>query len=300
MYDNTSNTLFSKLDFSGKIMADAYSKPGLTLVSTPIGNLGDISLRAIEALQSADKILCEDTRVSIKLLERHGITNKLSNYHEHNAKLVRPKIIDGLKAGARIVLISDAGTPSISDPGYQLVKACIKNNLKISTVPGPTALIAALTISGLPTDSFYFGGFLPNKKTARRKKLLEQKDLETTLIFYDSARRLLNSLKDANYCLGERPAVIARELTKIHEDVQRGNILELIEYYEHSGSPKGEVVIIIGPPTKKPNVDTKELEIVLRELLTNNSLRDSVKLATDKLGVSRSIIYEHALKINRE
>ena len=159
-------------------------------------------------MQSADKILCEDTRVSIKLLERHGITNKLSNYHEHNAKLVRPKIIDGLKAGARIVLISDAGTPSISDPGYQLVKACIKNNLKISTVPGPTALIAALTISGLPTDSFYFGGFLPNKKTARRKKLLEQKDLETTLIFYDSARRLLNSLKDADYFLGEGLSLI--------------------------------------------------------------------------------------------
>ena len=155
-------------------MADPHSKPGLTLVSTPIGNLGDISLRAIEALRSADKILCEDTRVSKKLLEKHGIVSRLSNYHEHNAKLVRPKIIDGLKAGAKIVLISDAGTPSISDPGYQLVKACIKNDLKISTVPGPTALIAALTISGLPTDSFYFGGFLPNKRNARLKKLLEK------------------------------------------------------------------------------------------------------------------------------
>ena len=281
-------------------MADPHSKPGLTLVSTPIGNLGDISLRAIEALRSADKILCEDTRVSKKLLEKHGIVSRLSNYHEHNAKLVRPKIIDGLKAGAKIVLISDAGTPSISDPGYQLVKACIKNDLKISTVPGPTALIAALTISGLPTDSFYFGAFLPNKRNARRKKLLEQKELETTLIFYDSAKRLLDSLKDANYCLGERSAAIARELTKIHEDVQRGNILELIEYYERNGPPKGEVVVVIGPPTKKPNVDQKELKLMLQELLSNNSLRDSVKLATDKLGVSRSIVYEQALNINKE
>ena len=281
-------------------MADPHSKPGLTLVSTPIGNLGDISLRAIEALRSADKILCEDTRVSKKLLEKHGIVSRLSNYHEHNAKLVRPKIIDGLKAGAKIVLISDAGTPSISDPGYQLVKACIKNDLKISTVPGPTALIAALTISGLPTDSFYFGGFLPNKRNARRKKLLEKKELETTLIFYDSAKRLLDSLKDANYCLGERPAAIARELTKIHEDVQRGNILELLEYYERNGPPKGEVVVVIGPPAKKPNVDQKELKLLLQELLSNNSLRDSVKLATDKLGVSRSIVYEQALNINKE
>jgi 16S rRNA (cytidine1402-2'-O)-methyltransferase len=290
----------SKLDHNGEIMANIGSQNTLTLVATPIGNMGDISIRAIAAFQAADLILCEDTRVSKKLLSRYNIETKLLSYHEHNAEQMRPKIINELRSGAKVILISDAGTPTISDPGYQLVQACIKANIIVSTIPGPTALIAALTISGLPTDSFYFGGFLPNKQIARRKVFMAKKELDATLIFYDSAKRLLRSLADAIYCFTDRHAAVARELTKLHEDVRRGSLTELYNLFEKSGAPRGEVVILIGPPDKKPVVDTKSLRKKLRILLLKNTLRDSVKIVSDDLGIKRSIVYEQALKISKE
>ena len=278
-------------------MTSTNSTPGLILVSTPIGNMGDISLRAIEAFRDADKILCEDTRVSRKLLKKYNIETKLSSYHEHNAQKIKPKIIRDLETGARIVLISDAGTPLISDPGYQLVRACIDSKIQISTVPGPTALTTALAVSGLPPDTFYFGGFLPSKKSARRNVFLEKVALKTTLIFYESPNRLTGCLEDAIFSLGNRDAAVARELTKLHEDIQRGTLKNLLGFYKKSGPPKGELVLMIGPPCKKVNTDMKALEAFLRKLLKNNSLRDTVKIATDSTGVPRSVVYERALKI---
>jgi 16S rRNA (cytidine1402-2'-O)-methyltransferase len=300
MTDIITSSNSSRLDHNGEIMANIGSQNTLILVATPIGNMGDISIRAIAAFEEADIILCEDTRVSKKLLLKYSIETKLLSYHEHNAEQMRPKIIKELRSGARVVLISDAGTPTISDPGYQLVQACIKENIVVSTIPGPTALIAALTISGLPTDSFYFGGFLPTKQIARRKIFMAKKDLDATLIFYDSAKRLLRSLADAVYCLKDRRAAVARELTKLHEDVKRGTLTDLYDLFEKSGAPRGEVVILIGPPDKKLVVDIETLENKLRTLLLKNTLRDSVKLVSDHLGIKRSIVYEQALKISKE
>ena len=295
MYDNTLKEGDSKLGSNGKFMTVNNSTPNLIIVSTPIGNMGDISLRAIEACRDADRILCEDTRVSRKLLKKYNIETELSSYHEHNAQEIRPKIISDLETGARIVLISDAGTPLISDPGYQLVRACIDNKIRVSSVPGPTALITALAISGLPPDTFYFGGFLPSKKAARQKKFLEKVELKTTLIFYESPNRLTGCLEDALFCLGNRDAAVARELTKLHEDIQRGTLTDLLEFYKQSGRPKGELVLIIGPPSRTVDTDIEALETLLRKLLQNNSLRDTVKIATESLGIPRSTVYERAL-----
>ena len=218
------------------------------MIATPIGNMQDISLRAVRALSEADEVLCEDTRISRKLLSKHGIKTKLGLYHEHNAPAVRPKILKRLKDGRKIVLISDAGTPTISDPGYQLVNACIDSNIEVSTIPGPTALIAALSVSGLPTDKFYFGGFLPTKKNARRKSLASLQQLDATLVFYESPARLAASLEDAANYYSERPAAIARELTKLYEEVKRGTVLELSKLFSKTQPPKGEVVFLISPP----------------------------------------------------
>ena len=295
MDDNTLIKGDSKLGSNGKIMTTTNSTPNLILVSTPIGNMGDISLRAIEACRDADRILCEDTRVSRKLLKKYNIETKLSSYHEHNAQKIRPKIIRDLETGAQIVLISDAGTPLISDPGYQLVRACIDNEIQVSSVPGPTALITALAVSGLPPDTFYFGGFLPSKKATRQKVFSEKVDLKTTLIFYESPNRLIGCLEDALFCLGNRDAAVARELTKLHEDIRRGALTDLLEFYKKSGRPKGELVLMIGPPSRKVNTDMEALEALLRKLLKNNSLRDTVKIATDSLGIPRSTVYAHAL-----
>ena len=297
MSNNTLNKTASKLGSNGKIMTSSNSTARLILVSTPIGNMGDISLRAIEAFRGANKILCEDTRVSRKLLKKYNIETKLSSYHEHNAQKIKPKIIRDVETGARIVLISDAGTPLISDPGYQLVRACIDSGIQISTVPGPTALTAALAVSGLPPDTFYFGGFLPSKTSARRNVFLEKVALKTTLIFYESPNRLIGCLEDAVFCFGNRGATVARELTKLHEDVRRGTLTDLLEFYKKSGAPKGELVLVIGPPSKKANTDMEALETLLRKLLKNNSLRDTVKIASDTLDMQRSIVYERALII---
>ena len=300
MDNNTLNKRASKLGSNGKIMTSTNSTARLILVSTPIGNMGDISLRAIEAFRDADRILCEDTRVSRKLLKKYNIEAKLSSYHEHNAQRIKPKIIRDLETGARIVLISDAGTPLISDPGYQLVRACIDSKIQISSVPGPTALTTALAVSGLPPDTFYFGGFLPTKKSARRNVFLEKVALKTTLIFYESPNRLTSCLEDAIFCLGNRDATVARELTKLHEDIRRGTLTDLLEFYKKSAPPKGELVLVIGPPCKKANTDMEALETLLRKLLKNNSLRDTVKIASHALGIPRSIVYERALTLREK
>ncbi|MBH67231.1 MAG: 16S rRNA (cytidine(1402)-2'-O)-methyltransferase [Rhodospirillaceae bacterium] len=272
---------------------------GLTLVATPIGNMLDISKRAMSALAEADEVLCEDSRVSRKLLSRYGIKTKLRTYHEHNASKVRPKILEKLKSGAKIVLISDAGTPTISDPGYKLIRACIDSDIRVSTIPGPTAVIAALSISGLPTNKFYFGGFLPTKTNARKKILNTCQQLDATMVFYESPSRLAACLEDATVYFGERSAAVARELTKLHEEVRRGTVAELSKFYSSSTPPKGEAVLLIGPPDSKAVWNESAVERALSEALMSNTLRDAVQLVAAASGVSKSIIYDLALELNK-
>lgn len=278
-------------------MTSSSLNTGLTLIATPIGNMQDISLRAVLALSEADEVLCENTRVSRKLLSRHNIKAKLGVYHDHNASSVRPRILKRLKNGRKIVLISDAGTPTISDPGYQLVNACLDSNIEVSTIPGPTALIAALSISGLPTDKFYFGGFLPAKTNARQKTFNSLKQIDATLVFYESPARLAASLVDAKVFYSERPAAIARELTKLYEEVKRGTVSELSEFFSNTPTAKGEVVFLISPPLHKPEWDESALNKHLLEALESHTLRDSVKLISKVTGVPRSSLYKLALTL---
>ena len=201
------------------------------MIATPIGNLGDITLRALETLKLVDVIACEDTRVTRRLLDRYAVTTSMLAYHEHNAERVRPKLVERLKTGDAVGLVTDAGTPLISDPGFKLVRAAIDAGVPVTALPGPTAMIMALTVGGLPTDRFMFAGFLPNRQTARRRTLEELRALDATLVFYESPRRLAATLADMSDLLGSRDAAVGRELTKRYEEVIRGPIDELAHRY---------------------------------------------------------------------
>ena len=283
---------------NGKNMAIAGLWPGLTLVATPIGNLADLSARAIAAFNVADLVLCEDTRVSRKLFTACGVRPPVMSYHDHNAESVRPRILARLRAGERVVLVSDAGTPTIADPGYRLVQACIAETITVSTVPGPTALVAALAISGLPTDRFYFGGFLPPRAQARRNALEALKYLPATIIHYESPRRLAAALADAACVFPSRRAAVAREITKLHEEVRRGTVEELRELYTGIPPPRGEAVLLIGPPDAAETVIAAiDLDAALSGALAGASLRDAVQLVADQTGLARSQVYRHALRL---
>lgn len=220
--------------------------PGtLYLVATPIGNLADITHRAIQVLQHVSLIACEDTRHTQKLLQHYGIKTKTISYHDHNEQQRAVQLIDLLKQGSDVAVVSDAGTPSISDPGFRLVRAAIENEVPVVPVPGPSALISALIAAGLPTDEFFFAGFLPSKLNARRTRLTELKSVPGTLIFYEAPHRLSATLKDAYEILGEREAVVARELTKLHEEIRRGRLSELANRYENEANARGEIVVLI-------------------------------------------------------
>src|SRR5215475_8272320 len=216
----------------------------LYLVATPIGNLADITHRALQVLKDVDLIACEDTRHTNKLLNHYGITTKTISYHEHNEQQRASYLIEKLKEGSNIAVVSDAGTPSISDPGFRLVRAAIENDITVVPVPGPSALISALIAAGLPTDEFFFAGFLPSRTNARRTRLSELQSVPGTLIFYEAPHRLAAALKDALEVLGEREAVVARELTKLHEEIRRGRLSELAEHYAKE-VPRGEIVLIV-------------------------------------------------------
>ena len=220
------------------------SKGRLYIVATPIGNLKDFTFRAIDTLREVDHIFAEDTRKSIKLMKHYDITTSLDSYHEHNNTQKIPKIIRLLSKGKNIGLISDAGTPTISDPGYKLIRACIDEEIDIIPIPGASAITAALSASGLPSDSFFFLGFLPQKK-GRKKKISFLKSLENTIIIFESPHRLLKTLRELQDELGERPIIVARELTKLYEEIIRGNFSSVIEFFELK-KVKGEIVIIIG------------------------------------------------------
>lgn len=268
----------------------------LGLVATPIGNLGDITSRAVEWLTSADLIACEDTRVTGKLLRHLGIERPLLSYHEHNAEKMRPKILDRLAQGDRVALACDAGTPLISDPGYKLVRAAIDSGARVTVLPGPSAVLAALLLSGLPTDRFLFLGFLPNKSAARIRELEEFRSVRASLILFETGPRLAASLDDMAAVLGDRPAAITREITKIYEEARRGGLLDLARHYAETQPPKGEIVIVVGPPAQE-TPDAADLEPLLKAALARASLKDAVGEVARATGLARRQVYLRALAL---
>lgn len=223
-------------------------RPALYLVATPIGNLADVTVRALETLAAADILACEDTRVTRTLLARYGISRRATAYHEHNAAQAGPKLTEAVMTGKSVALVSDAGTPLVSDPGYRLVESVIEAGGAVVPIPGPSALLAALTVSGLPSDTFLFAGFLPSKGGQRTTRLEELRAVPATLVFYESPRRLAEALAAMADVLGDRPAAVCRELTKAFEQVRRGTLAVLAEAYAAEDAPKGEVVVCVGPP----------------------------------------------------
>jgi 16S rRNA (cytidine1402-2'-O)-methyltransferase len=271
----------------------------LVLVATPIGNLGDITARALEGLKSADLIACEDSRVTAKLLQHAGIEKPLLPYHDHNAEAMRPKLLARIAAGERVALVSDAGTPLISDPGYKLVQAAVAAGLAVTMLPGPSAPVMALTLSGLPSDRFLFGGFLPAKSKARREAVAEAARAPVTLVFFETAPRLLESLKDLHAVLGDRKAAVARELTKLFEEVRRESLSALIAHYEQAGAPKGEIVIVVGPPEEE-RASVEDVDALLRRALESMSVKDAAATVAAATGAPKRAVYARALELQGE
>lgn len=275
--------------------------PALYLVSTPIGNLKDISLRALETLSAVDYIACEDTRVSRVFFERYGILNKLISYHEHNAHIICSKIIHLLEQNHSIALISDAGTPLISDPGFRLVEDAQNKNLKIYALPGACAFLTALVASGLPPDSFAFLGFLPSKKNARIKKLEDAKHKNITTIFYESPQRLLATLEEALEVFGvNHEAVVARELTKKFEEVKRLPLEKLYEFYQKKESIKGEIVLLFAPFLKTKIYNRDEIDAMLKNALKNKPIRQISQEISGKTGLKKKDLYQRLLFLKDE
>ena len=281
---------------------DMVALPALVLVSTPIGNLQDFSPRAKQALSMADTILCEDTRTSAVLLRAHGISVRTQALHEHNEQARIPALIEAMQNGARYALISDAGTPLVSDPGYRLVRAAIAAGLNVSGIPGPNAALLALTLSGLPPHPFMFTGFLPPKSGARQAAFLvlrgaELAGLEATHIFYEAPHRLADFLADAAAVLGPRPAAVCRELTKHFEEVRRGTLDELAAHYA-AHQARGEICITIGPaPEESATAD--DLDTALRTALASMSVKDAAAHVATATGLPKKQVYARALALGR-
>ena len=271
------------------------AQAGLYIIATPIGNLKDITLRALDTLAACDLIVCEDTRVTGKLLAHYGIKKPLLSYNDHNGGERRPKILSELAAGKSVALVSDAGTPLISDPGYKLVREAMERGIYVSALPGASAALAALCLSGLPSDRFFFAGFLPAKKEACRKDIRLLAGIPATLVLFESARRLPETLKLLHEELGERAAAVSREITKLYEETRRGSLQELHEFYQASGAPKGEVVIVIGPPGKK-EISAGDIDERLKELLSSHSVKEAAAMLAKETGRPRKEIYQMALQ----
>jgi len=237
-----------RYSIKGAVFEAERLAPGLHVTSTPIGHLADISLRAVNALAAADEILCEDTRVTGKLLQRYGISTRLVPYHDHNAAKLRPRILAELAAGKALVLVSDAGTPLVSDPGFKLARAVIEAGLPLHVIPGASAPLAALALSGLPSDRFMFAGFLPEKQGERRRLLASLKTVPATLIFFESPRRIEAALADITEMLGPRPVAVTRELTKLYEEALRGSAPEVAALLASREAIKGEITLVVSPP----------------------------------------------------
>jgi 16S rRNA (cytidine1402-2'-O)-methyltransferase len=272
--------------------------PGLHVVATPIGNLRDITLRALETLAAADLIACEDTRVTRKLIDHYGITTPLTPYHEHNAAQARPKLLARLAAGAAVALVSDAGTPLISDPGFKLAREASAAGHTVTALPGASAVLAALTVSGLPTDRFMFEGFLPAREGQRRNRIAEIKPIPATLVLFETGPRIGAALADLAAALGPREAAVCRELTKLYEEVCHGDLVTLASLYA-SVEPRGEIVIVIAPPGA-PAPDAADLDTLLRQALGRVSVKEAVGEIAAVTGRPRREVYQRALALAQE
>jgi 16S rRNA (cytidine1402-2'-O)-methyltransferase len=283
----------------GTAIEVAKAAPGLYLVATPIGNLGDITLRALELLAGADVIACEDTRVTRKLTERYGIATPLTPYHEHNAAEARPKLLSRLANEQAVALVSDAGTPLISDPGYKLVRAACEAGHAVTALPGASAVLAALSIGGQPTDRFFFEGFLPAKKTARQKRVAALANIPATLVLFESGSRLAAMLADLAAAFGPRTVAICREMTKLHEEVKRGDLEALAREYASGAEMRGEFAIVVAPPA---NAEEKagEVDALLRKALMRVSVKDAVGEVAFATGRPRRDVYQRALVLAKD
>ncbi|MCP9627573.1 16S rRNA (cytidine(1402)-2'-O)-methyltransferase [Rhodopseudomonas palustris] len=285
---------------AGQKLIAPRAAPGLHLVATPIGNLGDITLRALETLAGVDLIACEDTRITHRLTERYGIAAPLTAYHEHNAAQARPKILERLARGGSVALVSDAGTPLISDPGFKLVREATAAGHEVIALPGASAVLAALTLAALPTDRFFFDGFLPPKQGARRNRLGELAAIDATLVLFEAGSRIHASLRDLADVLGDRDAAVCRELTKLHQEVRRAPLQQLADTAETLDT-RGEFVVVIGPPDAAAQAMTPDaLDAWLRDALQDASVKDAVAQAVEISGRPRREIYARALELVRE
>jgi 16S rRNA (cytidine1402-2'-O)-methyltransferase len=272
---------------------------GLYLVATPIGNLRDVTWRALDTLAAADVIACEDTRVTRKLVDHYGIGTPLTPYHEHNAAEARPRLLARLDAGAAVALVSDAGTPLVSDPGYKLVRAVQEAGHPVTALPGASAVLTALGVAGLPTDRFFFEGFLPPKDAARRTRLAALVHVPATLIVFESGPRLGASLAAMAAELGPREAAVCRELTKRFEEVRRGTLAELAAHYAETEAPRGEIVVVTAPPMDDAIPQAAEVDAMLSNALTRASMKDAVAEVAAATGLPRRDVYQRALALER-
>ena len=271
---------------------------GLYLIATPIGNLRDITLRALDALKSADHIICEDTRVTRKLLGAYNISARVRTYNDHSSDEQRASVVEMIQGGKSVALVSDAGMPLVSDPGYKLVNACQEAGVYITTLPGANAPLSAVQLSGLPSDRFSFIGFLPSKTMARKKILAEWAVVQTTVVTFETAPRLQACLQDIQDAMGNREVAVVREITKMFEEVKRGSVAELINYYSEVGQPKGEIVLVIAPP-EDAAIDEDTIEGLLQEALKEMKVKDAAHYVAEKTGRKKSDMYDLALKIKK-
>jgi 16S rRNA (cytidine1402-2'-O)-methyltransferase len=271
--------------------------PGLYVTATPIGNASDVTLRALNVLKQCDAIIAEDTRVTSRLLAIHGISRKLLSYNDHNAAKMRPKLLTLLREGARLALVSDAGTPLISDPGHKLVRAVLAENIPVHPIPGASAVITALSAAGLPTNRFLFAGFLPSRKGERQSALTGLRAVPATLVFYESPNRLGGALADMAEILGPREAAVARELTKLHEEIRRGSLPELAAAYE-GDPPRGEITILVGPPPES-GPDLSKVDALLSAALPFMPVGAASSLVAEATGAGRRETYARALALKK-
>lgn len=284
----------------GHVLAAPRLVPGLYLVATPIGNLADITLRALETLAGADLIACEDTRITHRLTERYAIPAQLTPYHEHNAAAARPKILEKLAQGASVALVSDAGTPLISDPGFKLVREACTAGHSVFAIPGPSSVLTALSVAALPTDRFFFEGFLPSRQGARRTRLAELARIDATLVMFESGNRVQDTLADLAEIMGAREAAICRELTKLHEEVTRAPIADLAAKADGLET-RGEFVLVIGPPAAGSKLMAEsDLDDLLRASLERDSVKDAVAHAVEASGRPRREVYARALELAKQ
>jgi len=295
-HDQTETSSGKSFRIAGVSVPARPLENALYLVATPIGNLGDITLRALETLSSADVLACEDTRVTRILLERYGIRNRPYAYHEHNAQEVGPRLIAALEAGKSVALVSDAGTPLVSDPGYRLGQLALDAGYRVVPIPGASAPLAALVGSGMPSDAFLFAGFLPVKDRGKRDRFAELSKIPATLIFFESPHRIGASMRVAAEVLGrERRAVVCRELTKTFEEFRRGTLGELADYYDEDRTVKGEIVLLVEPPSYDDIPDIEDVEKLLKDLVSTMPAAKAAAEAAKLTGLPRKELYQRLL-----